>query len=104
MTPAHVHIHFDVLFNARMLLICTVGEPGTQGDGVAGTQGAGVGTPPAAAVVAITAGLVGAMHMPKEGMLMRGLWSAMLAASFGPPAVTGGPSGVTISALGVRLN
>ena len=55
-----MHINFDVLFNAGALQSITVGAPINQGAGVPGTHGAGVGAPIAAAVVAITAGLVGA--------------------------------------------
>jgi hypothetical protein len=40
--------------------------PGIHGPTKAGTQGAGVGTPKAAAVAAITAGLEGDMHIPKD--------------------------------------
>ena len=60
MTPPQMHINFDVLFNAGALQSITVGAPINQGAGVPGTHGAGVGAPIAAAVVAITAGLVGA--------------------------------------------
>jgi hypothetical protein len=58
----------------------TVGEPGTQGDGVIGMHGIGVSTPKAAAVAAATCGLAGDMHMPNGMMLTIGTWSMMLAA------------------------
>ena len=38
MTPAHRQFNVDVLFNAGMLHNRTVGDPGTQGAGVAGMQ------------------------------------------------------------------
>ena len=61
----------------------TCGKPGIHGDTMAGMQGIGVKTPMAAAVAAITSGLVGAEHMPKEGMLTKGTKSVMFA--FGRP-------------------
>ena len=70
---------------AGMLPMSVPVAPGADGATVLGTQGAGVGVPRAAAVAAATAGLDGVMHMPKVGMLTRGLWSMMLAAG-GPPA------------------
>jgi hypothetical protein len=58
----------------------TVGVPGIQGAVVTGTQGAGVSTPIAAAVKAITSGLVGLEHMPKGGMFTIGLLSMIVPA------------------------
>src|ERR1700727_1288450 len=63
-----------------MLPIKTVGVPGSQGAGVTGTQGIGVGTPRAAAVAAITAGFDGEEHVAKEGTLMIGAESIIVAA------------------------
>lgn len=70
----------EVLFKAGILLTNTVGAPTIHGAGVAGTQGTGVGTPMAAAVADIKAGLVGDMHIPNVGMLTMGLWSMIFAA------------------------
>ena len=78
-TPAQVHISFELLSSAGMFAIMTVGAPGTHGAGVTGMQGAGVGTPSAAAVAAITIGLVGALHIPNGGMLTMGAKAVMLA-------------------------
>lgn len=64
-TPPYVHIHFEVLFSAGLLFTSTVGEPGAHGAAHAGTHGACVNTPAAAAVAAITAGLLGHLHIPK---------------------------------------
>ena len=61
-------MHWQPLCNAGCPEIRTVAEPGVQGVLVAGMQGAGVNTPDAAEVAAITAGLVGALHMPKEAI------------------------------------
>ena len=69
-TPPHVHISFDVLFSSGFLHTITVGAPGIQGATIAGTQGAGLNTPSFAAVAAMTAGLLGALHMPKVGNLL----------------------------------
>ena len=67
MTPAHVHMHFEVLFRAIKFPIFTVGEPGVHGAGVTGTHGTGE---PAAAM---TAGLVGAEHIPNGAMFVTGI-------------------------------
>ncbi len=80
MTPAHVHMHLELLLRATSPPIFTVGEPGTHGAGVTGTQG--TGDPPAA----MTAGLVGAEHNPNGAMFTMGMWSMMVAA--GVPART----------------
>jgi hypothetical protein len=61
----------------------TFGLPGIQGV-VTGTHGAGVGTPKAAEVAAITAGLVGAVHIPNGGILATGAKSIIVAAGFPP--------------------
>ena len=73
MTPAHTHISVDVLFSAGMLLMSTVGAPGTQGAGVFGMHGMGVSTPMAAAVAAATCGLAGLVHIPNGMMFIMGL-------------------------------
>jgi len=98
MTPAHVHMHLLVSFRAGMLAMGTVGEPGAHGLGMTGTHGAGVGTPRAADVAAITAGFVGAVHIPKLGIFTTGLWSMMLAA--GLPSTVTRLAGSTIRADG----
>jgi hypothetical protein len=67
-----------------MLPSNTVGDPGIQGAGVTGIHGTGVGVPMAAAVADTKAGLVGDMHIPKDGMLTIGLWSMILAAGWLP--------------------
>ena len=64
-----------------MLLMSTVGAPGTQGAGSTGTQGMGVKTPIAAAVAAATVGLEGVLHMPKGGTFSIGVWSMMTPAT-----------------------
>jgi hypothetical protein len=79
-TPAHMHISFEVESSAGMLPMSTVGAPGAHGATVAGTQGIGVSTPRAAAVAVITTGLLGEEHMPKGGMFTIGLLSMMVAA------------------------
>jgi len=66
--------------------IKAVGDPGTQGAGVAGTHGMGVNTPSAAAVAAATVGLAGDEHIPNGKILTIGLLSMMFA-SGGPVRV-----------------
>jgi hypothetical protein len=78
-TPAHIHIALLILFKAGIFPTITVGEPGAQGVVVAGTQGTGVGTPSLAAVAAIKAGLVGALHIPKGMIFFIGTKSMILA-------------------------
>jgi len=99
MTPPQVHIHLLLLFKAGNAPSNTVGDPGTQGATVTGTQGMGVNTPRAAAVAAITEGLAAEVHIPKGRMFTIGAKSIMLAAN-GPPAIVGGPLGITINELG----
>jgi hypothetical protein len=72
-TPSHKHVVIEALLRAGILPIITVGEPGAHGVVVMGTHGTGVGVPSAAEVAAIKAGLVGAMHIPKGGMLAIGM-------------------------------
>lgn len=72
MTPAHVHMQVELDSSAGMLLASVVVAPGVHGADVAGTHGAGVNTPEAALVAAMTAGFVGAEHMPNVGMLTIG--------------------------------
>jgi hypothetical protein len=57
MTPPHMHISLELLFNAGILPSRTVGAPGSQGAMVMGIQGMGVRAPKAAAVAATTIGL-----------------------------------------------
>lgn len=97
MTPAQLHMHLEVLFNAGMLPIFTVSEPGAQGALVTGTQGMGVNTPKAVAVADATVGFAMEEHIPNVGMLTMGLLSMMLAA--GAPAITL-LSGKTFNAAG----
>jgi hypothetical protein len=84
-TPSQVQFKVQVALSAGLFLIITVGEPGTHGVVVTGTQGAGVGTPRAADVAAITAGFVGALHMPKGMMFFMGILSIMVAAGMLAP-------------------
>ena len=55
----------------------TVGEPGFHGPAGSGVQGIGVRTPSAAAVAAATVGLARLMHIPKGGMFVIGIMSAI---------------------------
>lgn len=79
-SPAHMHMHIESLVSAGMPAMSTSGAPGAQGAVVTGTHGIGVCTPRAAAVAAITSGLVVELHMPKVGMLTIGAKCEMLAA------------------------
>ena len=72
-TPAQVHISVLISSSVGKLPSKTVGAPATHGAGVAGMHGAGVNTPKAADVAAITAGFVGAEHIPKGIMLTNGM-------------------------------
>ena len=99
MTPPQLHMHLEVLFNAGILPINTVGLPGAQGAAVTGTQGMGVSTPSAAAVADATVGLAMELHMPNGMMLTIGLLSMMLAA--GLVAIVR-LAGKTISVPGAR--
>jgi len=78
-TPDHIQFSLDASLTAGAFATVTVLDPGAQGERVAGTQGAGVNTPKAADVAAITAGLLGALHIPKGGMFKAGLLSIILA-------------------------
>lgn len=64
--------HLAVSFSAGIPAIKTVGEPTIHGAVVTGRQGTGVITPIAAAVAAITKGLLGELHAPKGVMLTIG--------------------------------
>jgi hypothetical protein len=77
--PAHVQFSLEESLSAGKFAASTVGDPGAQGAGVTGTQGIGVNTPNAAAVAAITAGLLGELHIPKGGIFAAGLLSMILA-------------------------
>ncbi len=57
----------------------TFAEPGVPGPLGTGIQGIGVCTPRAAGVAAITAGIVGELHIPNVGMFAIGIVSAMVA-------------------------
>ena len=72
-TPPHIQLHVQLLSNAGILAIMVLDAPGVHGATVAGTQGIGVNTPNAAAVAAATSGFEGDEHIPKVGMLTRGL-------------------------------
>ena len=71
------------LLTAGKLPIKTVGLPGIQGLTMMGTQGMGVKAPRAAAVAAMTWGLVGDEHIAKGGMFKKGTLSMMLAVGEG---------------------
>lgn len=73
MTPSHVHINLLVSSRVGKLPSRTFTAPGVHGAGVAGTHGAGVKTPKAADVAAMTAGFVGAVHIPKGMILVNGI-------------------------------
>ena len=102
-TPSQVHMAFDVLFKAGKLFILTVGDPGIHGLVVTGTQGTGVATPSFAAVAAMKAGFVGAMHITNVGIFAIGAKS-MIVAAIGPAAFTGGPFGIATSEVGADPN
>lgn len=57
MIPPQLQINLLLLFNAGILAMSTVGEPGAQGVDVTGIQGMGVNTPIAAEVADATWGL-----------------------------------------------
>jgi hypothetical protein len=84
MTPAQLHISFDVLFSAGMFDTSTVGAPGAQGAAITGMQCIGVSTPRAAAVAAATCGFARLMQTPNGGMFIIGTLSMMLPASMLP--------------------
>lgn len=88
-----------VAVNAGAPLICTVGEPGDQGDVVTGMHGWGVSTPSAADVAAATCGFDNVVHIPNGMMLTLGAKSWMVAAIW-PPACTGFPFGTTVNTEG----
>lgn len=95
MIPPQSHMQVHCECSAGWPCTVTLVAPGVQGELVAGMHGAGVRTPIAADVAAATAGLSGAMHMPKLGMLSTGTKLSMVAASV--VQVTGVPTGVTFS-------
>jgi len=98
-SPAQAHISLQLVSSAGKPAIVTVGVPGVHGAVSTGIHGAGVNTPIAAAVSAITAGLLVLMHMANGGTFTIGLLSMIVAAGI-PPAVTRF-SGRTIRAAGV---
>jgi len=71
-------MHLELLFNAGILLIITVGEPGAQGAVVTGRHGIGVNTPSAAAVALATVGLAREEHIPNGKIFTIGLLSKIL--------------------------
>jgi hypothetical protein len=79
-TPAHMHISFELSFSAGMLATKTVGAPGAQGATVLGIHGMGVRTPIADAVAAATVGLAKLVHIPNGWMFTMGTLSIILAA------------------------
>jgi hypothetical protein len=81
MTPRYWQAHLLVLLRAGLPAIVTVGDPGVHGAGMTGTHGCGVSTPLAAAVAVATAGFVGALHIPNDGMFVIGTWSMTVAAA-----------------------
>ena len=77
MTPPYMHISLEEFFSSGFPQTRMVGTPGAQGSTIAGAQGAGEKTPSFAAVAAMTAGLLGQLHMPKVGNLL-----SMIVATF----------------------
>lgn len=71
-TPAQLHIHLHVLFNAGFPPTNTVGDPGAHGAAITGIQGIGVKTPMAADVAAATCGFAIEVHIPKGIMFTIG--------------------------------
>ena len=67
MMPAHAHMHFASDVRAGFFVRSVIGFGGTQGAGVTGTHG--IGAPSAE----ITAGFVGAVHMPNGMMFTIGM-------------------------------
>ena len=68
---------------------------------IMGTHGAGVGVPMAAAVAAITAGLAGQEHIPKDFMLIIGIASVIVPTGILPIKT---PFGKKVSAEGATPN
>ena len=79
-TPAQLHMHLHVLFNAGFPPTRTVGEPGAHGAEMTGTHGIGVKTPAAADVAADTCGFAMDVHIPKGIMFVIGTLSMIHAA------------------------
>jgi hypothetical protein len=98
-TPPQAQLQTAVSGNAGKLFIWTFDAPGFQGLSITGIQGIGVKTPNAAAVAVATAGLAMEVHIPKDGMLIMGAKSIIVAANF-PVTMTGEPLGMTIKELG----
>jgi hypothetical protein len=73
MDPAHVHRSLQLFVSVGIDPVKTVGAPGIQGATVIGTHGIGVKTPKAAAVAAMTVGLLGLEHIPKVGIFDIGM-------------------------------
>jgi len=74
-----MHWHVDVTSTHGRPPIWADTDPAVHGAPVAGTHGWGVRTPWAAAVAVATWGLPRLMHMPKGGMLVSGMVSAIVA-------------------------
>jgi hypothetical protein len=99
-TPAHTHIHFDVLFRVGLLSSNTVREPGTQGVTVFGMHGIGVNVPEAALVAAATVGFAMELHIPNGIIFSIDTWSVIFAA--GTPLLSVILVGSTIRLLGAE--
>lgn len=99
--PAQLHMHLDELFNAGILRIVTVGDPGVHGV-VTGIQGVGVSTPLAAAVADAVVGFAKDEHIPNVGMLVIGTKSIILAAGF-LSAVTVGTVTINVAGAAPKL-
>jgi hypothetical protein len=99
--PHHEHMHRSPLQMTGPAVPRVVGFDDIQGTDTAGTQGAGVKTPEAAAVAAITAGLVGALHTPKGAILTIGKQSDDVA--IGRPQANREPVG-TVRVAGICPN
>ena len=77
--PPQVHMHLLPEQTTGPAGSITVGLPGVHGDATTGMHGAGVGTPKAAAVIAITIGFVGAVHIENDITLTIGMIFVMQA-------------------------
>jgi hypothetical protein len=77
MMPPSAHVNLHVLSSTGMFAIITLGTPGTHGAGVTGVHGTGVGTPSAAEVAAMKAGLLGEQHIGNGTMFVNGMLSMM---------------------------
>lgn len=100
--PSHMQVFIHDFVKAGNPCTSISGLPGIQGVVTAGTHGAGVNTPNAAEVAAMTAGLVGAEHMPNDPKLVRGTKSPIFACC--SPPIIRVREGLTTSGHGTKPN